>query len=306
VITKAANILPSPAASVASGRLLPHVPRRFVVPRVSAQEFRESRQRVSFEDENNAVTHLGEESGDSNGNGAYDDPQQPVDLIDEIGPAPEVKTATNMVMDHDNPEYYGDLLGSEVIPDTYSSLQRGPRDRGRQSRREAFQHEQNSSDQFVYGTYRPHNRHRIKSSKHEYNNFATSFDDEFDLFSRSKPEAAAASSYRSSTSTRVQSQNLPSNSATSAYHLDSSSDQRTNNVILPAEEDLTSSRKTATNSYHQQNHNAYPSSLNKTTVPRDPLTDDYGHDGYDPLQHHQGEYSIRFNQGPETGRQRPM
>lgn len=60
------NILHSPAASVASGstsggRLLPHVPKRFVVPRVSAKEFRDQQRyhRVSFEDENNAVTHLG-------------------------------------------------------------------------------------------------------------------------------------------------------------------------------------------------------------------------------------------------------
>ena len=41
------------------GRLLPHVPKRYVVPRVSAKDF-ERGQRVSFvEDENNAVTHLG-------------------------------------------------------------------------------------------------------------------------------------------------------------------------------------------------------------------------------------------------------
>lgn len=62
------NILHSPVASggvTASGpqqpqRLLPHVPKRFVVPRVSASEFKKE---VSFEDENNAVTHLGGEHG---------------------------------------------------------------------------------------------------------------------------------------------------------------------------------------------------------------------------------------------------
>ena len=64
------NILHSPVASggvTTSGlqpqqpqRLLPHVPKRFVVPRVSHSEFKKE---VSFEDENNAVTHLGGEHG---------------------------------------------------------------------------------------------------------------------------------------------------------------------------------------------------------------------------------------------------
>jgi hypothetical protein len=37
------------------------VPKRFVVPRVSAKDFQNQQQKVSFpfEDENNAVTHLG-------------------------------------------------------------------------------------------------------------------------------------------------------------------------------------------------------------------------------------------------------
>ena len=40
-------------------------------------------------------------------------------------------------------------------------------------------------DQTLYGTYRPHNRH----NKYEYNNFASSFEDEFDLkqFRKSDP-----------------------------------------------------------------------------------------------------------------------
>jgi len=54
------KILSSPTAASGpggpQGRLLPNVPKRFVVPRVSAAEFKN---RVSFEDENNAVTHLG-------------------------------------------------------------------------------------------------------------------------------------------------------------------------------------------------------------------------------------------------------
>lgn len=58
------NILPSPAASDRTpgqhSRLLPHVPKRYVVPRISAKDFYEKS--VSFaEDENNAVTHLGGE-----------------------------------------------------------------------------------------------------------------------------------------------------------------------------------------------------------------------------------------------------
>ena len=65
--TDISSILPSPAASgtpgsnQSSGRLLPSVPKRFVVPRVSAKDFQNHQQKVSFpfEDENNAVTHLG-------------------------------------------------------------------------------------------------------------------------------------------------------------------------------------------------------------------------------------------------------
>jgi len=66
------NILHSPVASggvTTSGpppqqpqRLLPHVPKRFVVPRVSLATT-EFKKEVSFEDENNAVTHLGGEHG---------------------------------------------------------------------------------------------------------------------------------------------------------------------------------------------------------------------------------------------------
>ena len=68
------NILNSPTASAlpppglaqqttsnltSSGRLLPNVPKRFVVPRVSAKDLEGGRRPVDFEDENNAVTHLG-------------------------------------------------------------------------------------------------------------------------------------------------------------------------------------------------------------------------------------------------------
>ena len=53
-----------PTASVTTpgvGRLLPNVPKRFVVPRVSAKDLEEQHRKgaESFEDENNAVTHLG-------------------------------------------------------------------------------------------------------------------------------------------------------------------------------------------------------------------------------------------------------
>ena len=75
-------------------------------------------------------------------------------MIDVIGPAPDnnpafksplegagpvacnigknnVVSVTNMVMNsNDHDDDYGDLIANEVIPDTYSSLQRGPRSRG--------------------------------------------------------------------------------------------------------------------------------------------------------------------------------
>ena len=63
-----------------------------------------------------------------------------------IGPAPDNNPAfksplegggknsssnVNMVMNsNDHDDDYGDLIANEVIPDTYSSLQRGPRSRG--------------------------------------------------------------------------------------------------------------------------------------------------------------------------------
>ena len=77
------------------------------------------------------------------------------DLIDVIGPAPDNNPAfksplvegghighqnsstttnvgVNMVMNsNDHDDDYGDLIANEVIPDTYSSLQRGPRSRGK-------------------------------------------------------------------------------------------------------------------------------------------------------------------------------
>ena len=83
-----------------------------------------------------------------------------------------------MVMDNVD-DFYEDLLPATAqtssIPDTYSSLQRGST---RQPRGSGDFY--NPSD-FVYGTYRPHNHHRQRN-KHEYNNFATSFGDEFDLY----------------------------------------------------------------------------------------------------------------------------
>ena len=75
-------------------------------------------------------------SSDSNGN--EDHPSvslPPADLIDVIGPAPD--NSNKMVMNNHvddivgtDVDDYGDLISNEVIPDTYSSLQRGPRSRG--------------------------------------------------------------------------------------------------------------------------------------------------------------------------------
>ena len=80
---------------------------------------------------------------------------------------------------------YGDLISNEVIPDTYSSLQRGPRLRGGGRAPAGLGGAAGNVDQqTLYGTYRPHNRHyrgRRHSSKYEYSNFASSFEDEFDL-----------------------------------------------------------------------------------------------------------------------------
>ena len=84
--------------STSGGRLLPNVPKRFVVPRISAQEFKQQQRSVSFEDENNAVTHLGGlANSDSNGNsderhGHATSAKEAADLIDIIGPAPDGST----------------------------------------------------------------------------------------------------------------------------------------------------------------------------------------------------------------------
>ena len=67
---------------------------------------------------------------DNNGNSddIYSEPM-PADLIDVIGPAPDNSTktpsSTKMVMDNIDESIYTNFLGQEVIPDTYSSLQRG-------------------------------------------------------------------------------------------------------------------------------------------------------------------------------------
>ena len=96
---------------------------------------------------------------DTNGNGDNptdeEDHLPAADLIDVIGPAPDNNPAfksplvegghighqnsstttnvgVNMVMNsNDHDDDYGDLIANEVIPDTYSSLQRGPRSRGK-------------------------------------------------------------------------------------------------------------------------------------------------------------------------------
>ena len=51
------DLSPPASDSRGSSRLLPSVPKRFVIPRISASDY--EKKVVSFQDENNAVTHLG-------------------------------------------------------------------------------------------------------------------------------------------------------------------------------------------------------------------------------------------------------
>ena len=106
----------------------------------------------------------------------------------------------------------------------YSSLQRGG---GGLARSLRSSEGQSQGHQTVYGTYRPHNRGHsgLEPYKHEYNNFASSFEaDEFDLKHFRGKSDPASSSYHRSTSeanrpNRVQkSQNLPSSTAASTYN----------------------------------------------------------------------------------------
>ena len=82
-----------------------------------------------------------------------------------------------MVMaDNSDVDFYENLLTSEVIPDTYTSL---PRGRGRRRNHDFSRPHNNQTNQteYLYGTYR-----RSKP----YTNFATAFEDEFRSSQNSK------------------------------------------------------------------------------------------------------------------------
>ncbi len=69
---------------------------------------------------------------------------------------------------NDDSDFYQELLGSEVIPDTYSSLQR--KSRYQNTEQNYYNHD------YIYGTYRPHNRDRIsKIRNRKYNNLEHQF-----------------------------------------------------------------------------------------------------------------------------------
>ncbi len=300
------------AGGAGAGRLLPNVPKRFVVPRISAQEFSKQQQQqqqrsVSFEDENNAVTHLGGlATSDSNGNSDENQAQgggaikEPADLIDIIGPAPDSTPCSNdgvvsdfslggafrvsatksdkMVMGDDcsddvpfyqrDPSFFVEGLhhdphASEAeasasgVLDTYSSLQRPGHRYGKErvSRRDDYTRQQAD---FVntYGTYRPHNsrslyrnhrdrdRDRDRDRLHhpaEYNNFATSFEDEFNLSFHHRDQAQPRNhrNHQVPPARVHEPQPQPQSAVSSNLHNVTSSttsaylDQSTNNVILP-------------------------------------------------------------------------